>query len=192
MIRSPFSAEPARLEVVLLAMQGIGRPGVGQLHLIEFGQFGFDEWNPMPRSEKYFEVPGAYHGWMELLDGHPSFIPKTMIPQALTLEEGEKLRWHGHGVCTAPRPRPIRSVSNGRNGEQIIQGLFETFPSWMTCWNCGNAMQDALRNPRIETYVMQHPWFENDATFADLHPSGEHHVRAEGPSPSTTGAASST
>ena len=36
MIRSPFSAEPARLEIVLLAMQGLGRPGTGQLHLIEF------------------------------------------------------------------------------------------------------------------------------------------------------------
>ena len=168
MIRSPFSAEPARLEVVLMAMQGIGRPGVGQLHLIEFGQFGFDEWNPMPRSEKYFEVPGAYHGWMELLDGHPSFIPKTMIPQALMLEEGEKLKWHGHGVCTAPRLDQFIPFEWPLEGESYIHMIISDSPSWMTCWNCGNAMQDALRNPRIETYIMQHPWFENDATFADL------------------------
>ena len=30
-IRGPYATEPARLEVVLLAMQGLGRPGVNQV-----------------------------------------------------------------------------------------------------------------------------------------------------------------
>ncbi|WP_418931316.1 molybdopterin-dependent oxidoreductase [Gordonibacter pamelaeae] len=167
MIRSPFSAEPARLEIVLLAMQGLGRPGTGQLHLIEFGQFGFDEWNPLPRSEKYFEVPGAYHGWMETI-GHQAFVPKTMVPQALMLPEGEKLRWYGHVVCTAPREDQFIPFEFPVDGAPMIHMIWSDSPSWTTCWNGGFAMQEALRSKRVETVVMQHPWFENDTLFADV------------------------
>ena len=127
MIRSPFSAEPARLEIVLLAMQGLGRPGTGQLHLIEFGQFGFDEWNPLPRSEKYFEVPGAYHGWMETI-GHQAFVPKTMVPQALMLPEGEKLRWYGHVVCTAPREDQFIPFEFPVDGAPMIHMIWSDSP----------------------------------------------------------------
>ena len=167
MIRSPFSHEPARLEIVLLAMQGLGRHGTGQLHLIEFGQFGFAEWNPMPRSQKYFELPGAYHGWMETI-GRQNFVPKTLTPQALTLPEGEKLTWHGHVVCTAPRDDQFLPFEFPVDGAPMIHMVMSDSPSWTTCWNGGYAMQEALRCERVETIVMQHPWLENDALFADI------------------------
>jgi len=38
-IRGPYSSEPARLEVCLLAMQGLGSPGVHQVKMIEWGFF---------------------------------------------------------------------------------------------------------------------------------------------------------
>ena len=121
----------------------------------------------MPRSQKYFELPGAYHGWMETI-GRQNFVPKTLTPQALTLPEGEKLTWHGHVVCTAPRDDQFLPFEFPVDGAPMIHMVMSDSPSWTTCWNGGYAMQEALRCERVETIVMQHPWLENDALFADI------------------------
>ena len=41
-IRSPYSSEPARLEVMLLGMQGLGRPGVHQAKMLEWSLWNRD------------------------------------------------------------------------------------------------------------------------------------------------------
>src|SRR5208283_3973531 len=41
-------------------------------------------------------------------------------------------------------------------------------PCRTTCWGGGNETIEAYRNPKIETFVVQHPWLENDALFADI------------------------
>jgi trimethylamine-N-oxide reductase (cytochrome c) len=41
-------------------------------------------------------------------------------------------------------------------------------PCWQTCWNEGNRMHQAMRDPKIEFIVAQHPWMENECTFADV------------------------
>src|SRR4030067_3492181 len=38
----------------------------------------------------------------------------------------------------------------------------------MTCWNDGNSFAKALRSPKIEFILAQHPWMENDCLFADI------------------------
>lgn len=42
MIRGPYATEPARLEVMLLGMQGLGKPGVHQAKMIEWGLWNRD------------------------------------------------------------------------------------------------------------------------------------------------------
>jgi len=49
MIRGPYSTEPARLEVILLAMQGVGKPGVHQFKIESWGVRGDLNETPMPR-----------------------------------------------------------------------------------------------------------------------------------------------
>ena len=94
---------PPVLEIVLLAMQGLGRHGAGQLHLIEFGQFGFAEWNPMPRSQKYFERARAptMAGWRPS-DARTSF-PRRSRRRRSRCRKARSLRGTGTCVCTAPR-----------------------------------------------------------------------------------------
>ena len=41
-------------------------------------------------------------------------------------------------------------------------------PCRITCWNGGNETELALRNPKIETIVAQHPWLENDCLYSDI------------------------
>ena len=41
-------------------------------------------------------------------------------------------------------------------------------PCWITCWNDSNSYIRALRSPKIEFFLAQHPWLENDCLFADI------------------------
>jgi trimethylamine-N-oxide reductase (cytochrome c) len=41
-------------------------------------------------------------------------------------------------------------------------------PCWITCWNGGNRLIEAVRNPKIEFMLAQHPWLENDCLYADI------------------------
>jgi trimethylamine-N-oxide reductase (cytochrome c) len=54
------------------------------------------------------------------------------------------------------------------------QGGTEIHMIWMdnpcrtTCWNDGRLSIEAFRSPKIECFVVQHPWLENDTVFADI------------------------
>jgi len=54
-IRSAYATEAGRLEVLLLAMQGLGKPGTHQLKMVEWGLSGMWEQNgsPMPATRHY-------------------------------------------------------------------------------------------------------------------------------------------
>lgn len=166
-IRAAFSHEPARLEVALLGMQAVGHPGRNQLKLIEFGLFGSTSVNPFPGGEEIPNVAAAYRGrediWRE------SQIPKTMVPQGLSLKDGEYIEWYSHLACGLPREDqftgPFRFPLPGKSG---IHMIWSDAPCWTTCWNGGNEMQDALRGDNIEFFMVQHIWMENDCNFADL------------------------
>ena len=84
MIRGAFAHEPARLEVILLGMQGLGKPGV---HQAQFTYKG------MPRS-KDLKERGVYNPALPDRLNKPNvhtaklftkqFIPKTLVQQAIT------------------------------------------------------------------------------------------------------------
>ena len=56
-IRSTYSHEPARLEVCLLGMQALGKPGRNQLKMMEYQLFSLGSQMPAPRSS-FIPGPG--------------------------------------------------------------------------------------------------------------------------------------
>ena len=166
-IRSCFSHEPARLEIALLAMQGVGAPGKNMFKMMEWGIFGMQSLNPMPHPEWGTFMFGAYTGHVAGTDlAH--FVPQTLVPDAILLPEGEKLSWYGHTVAGLPRADQYGRYEYPEEGCSRIHMIWTDTPCWSTCWNGGNRMQDALRDPSIEFYLVQHPWMENDTMFADI------------------------
>ncbi len=41
-------------------------------------------------------------------------------------------------------------------------------PCRTTCWNDGTFRLKPSEVPKIECFVVQHPWLENDTVFADI------------------------
>ena len=163
-IRSCYSHEPARMEAALLTMQGLGKPGRNFMKFIEWNLYGVDAFNPMPPCEEDFESWGGYNG--ALLDGCERFIPKTLIPEGIMATE--PIKWHGHVICSMPTEDQFEEFQFPREGEPFLHMIWSDTPCWSTCWNGGNEYLKALRSENLEFVILQHPWFENDAHFADI------------------------
>lgn len=167
-IRSAYSHEPARLEVCLLAMQALGKPGAHVFKFIEWNLFGIEENTPIPPSKVIPSCAGGWHGWMMQPPKVP-FIPKTMIPKAILHREEFPLRWYGRVTACLPRADQYTPYQYPNDPDcDGLHMIWTDTPCWETCWNGGNLYQDALRDESIQFIVAQHPWLENDCLFADI------------------------
>ncbi|MCI8469572.1 MAG: molybdopterin-dependent oxidoreductase [Eggerthellaceae bacterium] len=166
-IRAAFAHEPGRLEVALLGMQALGKPGANQFKFLEWSIFGMNTIKPVPGSKRVPSAPAAYRGRERSYA--PSMIPKTMIPEALMLGEGERISWYGHINAGLPREDQFTGPYYfPMEGGSRIHMIWADTVSWQTCWNCGNNIQEAFRHENIEFILVQHPWMENDAYFGDI------------------------
>lgn len=164
-IRSAFSHEPARLEVYLLAMQALGHHGRNYVKFLDWTLFGMPSLYPLPCAEALPSLGSVYHGGGYWLDD--SFIPKTLIPDALM---NPPVSWYGHsftGLPTRDQFYEFHFPWDETKSERIHM-IWADNPCWETCWNGGFKMEDALVQPEIETYVIQHPWMEDECHFADI------------------------
>jgi len=182
-IRGPYSTENARLEVLLLAMQGLGQPGKHQVKMIEWGLHGRD---PMPLSIKvptlveantgsyvpivWNKENGVPHRSMGSNLKQENIFPKQFIPKDLIHDAilNPPISWYGTTLLFAPVEDQFTKYTYPAEGCPEIHMIWTTTPCWITCWNDSNSYIKALKSPKIEFILAQHPWMENDCQFADI------------------------
>ena len=160
-IRGPYSTEPARLEVILLGMQGLGKPGVHQQ----------SDWRGFPRAtvmpDERPARQGSYYGWF--FPPPPQVLPKTLIQKAILSDE--PISWYGSAAQMCPTADQFKKytypIPKAEGGTEIHM-IWSDTPCRTTCWNCGNETIEAFQSVKIECVVVQHPWLENDALIADI------------------------
>ncbi|MCD8343296.1 MAG: molybdopterin-dependent oxidoreductase [Oscillospiraceae bacterium] len=189
-IRGPYCHEPARLQIVMLAMQGLGGPGVHQAKILEFNLF--TNQYPLPYQGK--SVPEIPH-FAEILrpphsDAHrysllpfQSAIPKVKeicetlpnpplqsIPRCLVHNAilNGHVEWWGLQSFCGPKEEQWEHHEYPAPGCSKIHMLWSDSPCNVTCWNDGYSFAKALHTDEIEFFLVQHPWLENDSTMADL------------------------
>ena len=167
-IRSTYSHEPARFEVALMTMMGLGKPGRNVVKFIEWYMYGLPSQQPAPCYSSNMIVGDAYHGWD--FKETKSSLPKTLVPKAILGDYTAEnpLTWKGYTVCSWPRENQFVTYQYPIPGAQELHLIWTDTPCWTTCWNGGNSMVDALRSEKIECVIAQHPWMENDCLFADI------------------------
>ncbi|MFC1869392.1 molybdopterin-dependent oxidoreductase [Thermodesulfobacteriota bacterium] len=167
-IRGSYSTEPARLEVLLLAMQGIGKPGVHQF--IVGMNILIDPPKsmvmPMPMAayrgmETTFQA-AEYHGksrnelmaeyqrpgWMPPPIFRPTdavvpeerFRPKQIIPKNLIHEAilNPPITWYGTALWGEPLEDQFEQYSYPADGCSEVHMIWTDTPCWITCWNDSN------------------------------------------------------
>jgi len=193
-IRGPFSTEPARLEPILLGMQGLGKPGRHQIKMIEWNLYA--PVYPLPYQGKAISrLPvfnesvrpaGAVGTWNTLEWSWPATgrdipelakllapqenppqqaIPKCLVHDAILKDH---IEWWGlHSFC-GPAEEQWTKFKFPEDGCSRIHMIWTDSPCWTTCWNDGFRFVKALQSPEIECVVAQHPWLENDCYLADI------------------------
>jgi trimethylamine-N-oxide reductase (cytochrome c) len=178
-IRGPYSTEPARLEAILLAMQGLGKPGVHWVTLLPNWANGYivsgvpthpdiyiglrdpRRWAP-PKGIGMPSNPVSRYAIMPI---PPPIIPKTLLPDAIL---NPPISWYGTGAIAALREDQFQRFTYPMDGYPEIHMIVNENGCWTTCWNEGYKFVDAMRSPKIEFILAVHPWFENDCAFSDL------------------------
>jgi trimethylamine-N-oxide reductase (cytochrome c) len=190
-IRSAYATEQGRLEVMLLAMQGLGRPGVHQAKMIEWtlsamGASG----GPIPsgivspqllrHAYTVLEVKGRRAMMAETNDPNrpeleklltpapinpTQFIPKNLIHEAIL---NPPISWYGNSTFPGRLDDQFVKYTYPKEGCSEVHMIWTDTPCWITCWNDSNTYIKALRSPKIEFILAQHPWLENDCLFADI------------------------
>lgn len=160
-IRGPYSSEPARLEVILLGMQGLGKPGVHQQSWWK----GFPRAKMMPDERPARQ--GSMYGWF--YPPPPQVLPKTLIEKAILSDE--PISWYGSSAQVCPTEDQFKKytypIPEDKGGTQIHM-IWSDTPCRTTCWGRGNKVIEAFQSPKIECIVVQHPWLENDTLLADI------------------------
>jgi anaerobic selenocysteine-containing dehydrogenase len=172
-IRGPYSHEPARLEGALLAMQGLGKPGVHSFCVINRAVFGSEDHPAYPPSpggiinNPAVNVRAAYRGYspFPLLALPKQIIPKTLVHDAIL--KG-KFTIHGSSFQSTPAEEQFVRYEYPAEGCSPIHMIWTDTPCLMTCWNDSNKTAEAYKHESIEFFMAQHPWLENDCLFADL------------------------
>ena len=157
-IRGPYATEPARLEVLLLAMQGLGKPGCTQFKTIEWANNS----HCLPRSQMGLNLNAANRGGSQR--NIKNFIPKTLVHEAIL---NPPISWYGvrlHG----PVDDQFKKSTYPAEGCSEIHMIWTDTPCFITCYSDGNKMIEAFRSPKIEFILAQQPWLEDDCLFADI------------------------
>jgi trimethylamine-N-oxide reductase (cytochrome c) len=190
-MRSAYSTETARLEVLLLAMQGLGKPGAHQVKMLEWGLSGI--WHPrrspmpiglvLPNLIRFpytvndiksirasaIEKGEARSELEKLITPVPvnptQFIPKNLIHEAIL---NPPISWYGNSTFPGTVEDQFVKYTYPAKGCSEVRMIWTDTPCWITCWNDSNSYIKALRSPKIEFILAQHPWLENDCLFADI------------------------
>ncbi|MFC1875597.1 molybdopterin-dependent oxidoreductase [Chloroflexota bacterium] len=170
-IRGPYSTEPARTHICLLAMQAMGAPGCA-----------YFKWGGMPNSAKSFSFdktlvrgePCPARGLEEWESAYDyfrphSFIPKTLIHDAILKSP---ITWNGGtgsaGQLAEDQWRSFQFPIPAGEGGSDLHMIWTSTPCWTACWNGGNRYIEALRDSKVECVVTEHPWMENDTLLSDI------------------------
>ena len=144
-------------------MQGIGKPGVQMIHLFS--------WNvaeqAVPSVGGMLSFMYMGHADMQDIPG-PTSIPRTAVHHAIM--DG-KYEWYGSPsiIMSTPEDQFIKRTypCEEANGTEFHM-IWSEKASNQGSWNGGFYLQDAYRNPKIECFVSNHQWMQQDTIFADL------------------------
>ena len=152
-MRGPYGTETTRYEALLLAMQGMGKPGVAKAGLGN------------PSTKKAVSVASATRA---ITGATKQLIPRTQTHHAIL--DGHCESWGNTAIASDVSDQftkytyPIDAADGGTK----VHLLWTEKPCNTACWNDGFLFIEAIRSPEVEFYIANHQWFENDCRFADL------------------------
>jgi trimethylamine-N-oxide reductase (cytochrome c) len=170
--RNATGIQWARTMVCLIAMQGLGKPGVNM---------GNMQWGTPHDFQFYF--PGYADGGMSgdihhtsmgvqlyqrmpqlpSINTNTQIIPRMQLPEAIINGEAEGYLWNGSSI-----EAQFTKITYPRPGFSPVHMLYKYGGSLVGTMPSANRYIEMFRSPNLEFVVNQNIWMEGDTQFADI------------------------
>ncbi|MCL1847551.1 MAG: molybdopterin-dependent oxidoreductase [Coriobacteriia bacterium] len=161
-VKGPYSHEPGRTAAYKMAMQGLGAPGVQQMYITNSEM-------AKPLIAEGLNMPFVMCNRARMYVPTVQSIPRTAIARAI---QESKVKWWGSPsivwATTEDQFKEYNYPAPADQGGGEFRLMWSEKPCNMGCWNGGFEYQDAIRSPKIECFITNHQWLENDSLFCDL------------------------
>lgn len=170
--RSATGIQWARTLACLIAMQGLGRPGVNFGHLqwgtpidIRFYFPGYADGGLSGDLENTGMPLNLYQRMPQLPTFNPSMqkVPRLRIPEAILEGKTEGYPWNGRTI-----EGQFQKFSYPAPGHSPIHMFYKYGGASIGTMNDSNRYVKAYRAENLEFVVNQSIWFEGEAKFADI------------------------
>jgi trimethylamine-N-oxide reductase (cytochrome c) len=162
--RRDYAEGWTRMMATLQAMQGLGKPGIN-LYNDLLGSHG-------PMDLRVVGPPGYARGGMNIVakkaftNPVPQELNDNFIDEAIL--EGKHVEWQASGVIY-----PVPEIFFAKHeypmpGYSKIHMIYEQGVHLLHTKVNANRFKAVFQHPDIETVIVQAPWFESDARYADL------------------------
>jgi len=167
-IRGPYCHEDARYECVMLGMQGLGRPGVNQ-HGLFVGPAvpgRLKNLNPGAMTARFSNIGAS--ATPPFNENMKQVLSKDVLARAII--DGHAETWGSTAKGAQVEDQfvyyqyPIPAAEGGTEFHLI----WSDANCHIACWNDGYKYIHAIRNPKIECYINQCLWMENDTLYSDI------------------------
>jgi molybdopterin guanine dinucleotide-containing S/N-oxide reductase-like protein len=170
--RNQTGIQWARVMVCLIAMQGLGKPGINMGNLqwgcpndfnfyfpgyAEGGMSGDLEGTSMP-VELYQRMPQ-----LPTINTPSQRIPRIFMPEAIADGKAEGYPWNGKSI-----ELQFAKFSYPAAGHAPVKMLYKYGGSILATMNNTNRHVRMYQSPALEFVVNQSIWFEGEAKFADI------------------------
>jgi anaerobic selenocysteine-containing dehydrogenase len=98
----------------------------------------------------------------------PQIIPKCLVHHAILNPPVTSWGSTLLKIATEDQFKKYTYPIPKEEGGSEVHMIWMDNPCRTTCWNDGYLSVEAFRSPKIECFVVQHPWLENDTVFADI------------------------
>lgn len=170
--RGATGAQWARCMVMLMAMRGLGKPGVNMGNLDsgtpldhEFYFPGYADGGISGDLQWNGNAVNNYQKMPHVITVNPvrQLVPKQQFPEAIT--EGKATGYLWDGLATELQFAPFQYPMPGY---PRIHMIYKYGGSWFSTLTESNRMVQAYRHESIEFVVNQSIWMEGEAQFADV------------------------
>jgi trimethylamine-N-oxide reductase (cytochrome c) len=170
--RSATGIQWARALACLLAMQGMGKPGVNYGHLqwgtpidVHFYFPGYSDGGISGDVENTGAAISLYQRMPQLPSFNPSTqkVPRLRIPEAILEGKAEGYPWNGKTI-----EGQFQKFSYPAPGHSSIRMFYKYGGASIGTMTETNRYVNAYRAPNLEFVVNQSIWFEGESKFADV------------------------
>jgi trimethylamine-N-oxide reductase (cytochrome c) len=143
-------------------MQGLGKPGVQQMYMNASDMTK----HTISRSTS---APFTTLSKSRMFYPTVQSIPRTAVAHAI--QDGKMTWWGSPAIVYVPTDEQFKEFNYPApvdQGGAECHLLWSEKPCNMNCWNGGFNYQEAIRSPKVECFITNHQWLENDSLFADL------------------------